>query len=41
MHLAELVDLKVVGLKRIRIGRIQLGALPEGQWRYLGNQETF
>ena len=40
-RMCELVDLKVVGLKRIRIGRIQLGALPEGQWRYLGNQETF
>ena len=33
--------LKVVGLKRIRIGRVLLGNLPVGQWRYLGPQERF
>jgi 23S rRNA pseudouridine2604 synthase len=30
-----------VGLKRIRIGRVQLGQLPAGQWRYLGAHERF
>ena len=40
-RMCELVGLKVVGLKRIRIGRVQLDSLPEGQWRYLGNKETF
>jgi hypothetical protein len=31
----------VVGLKRIRIGQVQLGQLPPGQWRYLGAHERF
>jgi 23S rRNA pseudouridine2604 synthase len=31
----------VVGLKRIRIGRVVLGQLPVGQWRYLGPGERF
>jgi 23S rRNA pseudouridine2604 synthase len=35
------VGLKVVGLKRVRIGRVMLGALPPGQWRYLGAHESF
>ncbi len=40
-RMCELVDLKVVGLKRIRIGKVLLGNLPDGQWRYLGENETF
>jgi 23S rRNA pseudouridine2604 synthase len=40
-RMCELVGLKVVGLKRIRIGRVVLGALPAGQWRYLGPHERF
>ena len=40
-RMCEQVDLKVVGLKRIRIGRVVLGNLPVGQWRYLGPQERF
>ncbi|MDF7798328.1 pseudouridine synthase [Pontiellaceae bacterium B1224] len=40
-RMVELVGLKVVGLKRIRIGKVVLGNLPEGQWRYLGDHETF
>ncbi|MDZ8119912.1 pseudouridine synthase [Pontiella agarivorans] len=40
-RMCELVDLKVVGLKRIRIGKVVLGNLPEGQWRYLGDRERF
>ena len=40
-RMCEQVDLKVVGLKRIRIGRIVLGTLPVGQWRYLGPHERF
>jgi 23S rRNA pseudouridine2604 synthase len=39
--MCEQVGLKVVGLKRIRIGRVVLGALPAGQWRYLGANERF
>ena len=38
-RMCELVGLRVVGLKRIRIGRIMLGDLPPGQWRYLGPRE--
>lgn len=34
-RMCELVDLKVLGLKRVRIGKLRLGDLPEGQWRYL------
>jgi 23S rRNA pseudouridine2604 synthase len=33
--------LKVIGLKRVRIGRVKLGDLPVGQWRYLGADEGF
>jgi 23S rRNA pseudouridine2604 synthase len=40
-RMCELVHLKVVGLKRVRIGRIPLAALPEGQWRYLRDTERF
>jgi len=28
-------------LKRIRIGRVKLGDLPQGQWRYLRDDEAF
>jgi len=40
-RMCELVGLKVVGLKRIRIGRVMLGNLPNGQWRYLRDDEQF
>lgn len=40
-RMCELVDLKVTGLKRVRIGQIVLGGLREGQWRYLGPLERF
>jgi 23S rRNA pseudouridine2604 synthase len=35
------VGLNVRGLKRVRIGRVRLGGLPEGQWRYLMPGERF
>ncbi|UXY15195.1 pseudouridine synthase [Chitiniphilus purpureus] len=40
-RMCELVGLRVTGLKRIRIGRIALGDLPQGKWRYLGADERF
>ena len=40
-RMCELVGLQVVALKRIRIGRVGLGELPPGQWRYLGPFESF
>jgi 23S rRNA pseudouridine2604 synthase len=40
-RMCELVGLAVTGLKRVRIGRVVLGDLPPGQWRYLGPFERF
>jgi pseudouridine synthase len=40
-RMCELVGLKVTGLKRVRIGKVKLGDLPPGQWRYLGDGEKF
>lgn len=40
-RMCDAVGLKVIGLKRIRIGNIKLGALPSGQWRYLHADENF
>ena len=40
-RMCEAVGLTVTGLKRVRIGRVSLGALPPGQWRYLGAEERF
>ncbi len=40
-RMCEAVGLEVTGLKRIRIGQVKLGALPVGQWRYLGAEEFF
>lgn len=35
------VGLKLVALKRIRIGRVPMAGLPPGQWRYLAPGERF
>ncbi|MFL6642531.1 MAG: pseudouridine synthase, partial [Paraburkholderia graminis] len=40
-RMCELVGLEVIGLKRVRMGRVVLGALPPGQWRYLAADESF
>lgn len=40
-RMCELVGLNVTGLKRVRIGRIMLGRLPEGRWRFLRSGEMF
>jgi 23S rRNA pseudouridine2604 synthase len=40
-RMCEMVGLRVLGLKRVRIGRVKLGNLPEGQWRYLAPDERF
>jgi 23S rRNA pseudouridine2604 synthase len=40
-RMCDLVGLCVIGLKRVRIGRIVLGDLPLGQWRYLRDDEGF
>ncbi len=40
-RMCELVGLRVTGLKRIRMGKVKLGRLPPGKWRYLGSNEQF
>ena len=40
-RMCELVGLKVTGLKRVRIGKVLLGDLPQGQWRFLRSGERF
>ncbi len=40
-RMCELVGLTVLGLKRVRIGSVSLGDLPEGKWRYLRPDERF
>ncbi|MBQ0944774.1 pseudouridine synthase [Ideonella sp. 4Y16] len=40
-RMCELVGLKVLALKRVRIGSVVLGKLPVGEWRYLRDDERF
>lgn len=39
-RMCESVGLKVLGLKRVRIGKLRLGNLPEGKWRFLRADES-
>ena len=40
-HLCEAVGLRVLSMKRIRLGRVPMGKLPPGQWCYLRADERF
>jgi 23S rRNA pseudouridine2604 synthase len=40
-RMCEVVGLRVVALRRVRIGKVVLGDLPYGQWRYLREGEEF
>lgn len=40
-HLCASAGLQVVSMRRIRLGRISMGKLPAGQWRYLRPDERF
>ncbi|GAB3394375.1 rRNA pseudouridine synthase [Azotobacter armeniacus] len=40
-HMCRSVGLELLGLKRIRIGRLAMARLPVGHWRYLGGRERF
>jgi 23S rRNA pseudouridine2604 synthase len=40
-RMCELVGLDAIGLKRVRTGKIVLGNLPEGSWRFLKPGESF
>lgn len=37
--MCEQVGLEIKGLKRVRVGKLVLGKLPEGQWRFLDEGE--
>lgn len=39
-RMCEAVGLKVTGLKRVRVGNLKLGKLPEGQWRFLEDDDS-
>ena len=39
--MCDAVGLRLTALKRMRIGRVSLGPLPAGQWRYLMSGERF
>jgi len=41
VYLCELAGLDITGLRRIRLGRVSLGDLEEGTWRYLAEGERF
>jgi 23S rRNA pseudouridine2604 synthase len=40
-YLCERTGLKILAMKRIRIGRVPMTQLPSGQWRYLQAHERF
>ena len=40
-HMCKSVGLQVLAMKRIRIGRVAMGKLQSGQWRYLMPHEKF
>jgi 23S rRNA pseudouridine2604 synthase len=40
-QLCEAVGLKVISVRRIRVGGVSIGKVPEGQWRYMTDKEKF
>lgn len=40
-RMCEMVGLRTLALKRVRIGSVMLGDLPVGAWRYLAPEEKF
>jgi 23S rRNA pseudouridine2604 synthase len=40
-HMCAKVDLQIVSMRRIRIGRVPMAILPIGKWRYLLGYERF
>ena len=40
-HMCRMVNLTVVSMKRIRIGRVPMASLSSGHWRYLYDHEKF
>ena len=39
-RMCEEVGIRVMGLKRVRVGKLMLGNLPEGKWRFLQPDEV-
>jgi pseudouridine synthase len=39
-RMCEMVGLRVTGLKRVRVGKLMLGKLPEGKWRFMEDDES-
>ena len=40
-HICDGVNLRILAMRRIRIGRVPLAGLQPGQWRYLAPHERF
>lgn len=40
-YLCQRLDLQILSMKRLRIGRVAMSQLPIGQWRYLQSHERF
>jgi 23S rRNA pseudouridine2604 synthase len=40
-YVCERAGLQITSMKRMRVGRVALSGLPEGQWRYLQDGERF
>lgn len=40
-RMCEQLGLTVTGIKRVRVGKVKLGSLKEGQWRFLEREERF
>lgn len=40
-YLCEMADFEILAMRRTRLGRVSLGDLEEGCWRYLGEGERF
>ena len=40
-RMCDIVALRVIGLKRTRVGNVRLGDLPSGKWRYMEQDESF
>ena len=40
-HLCRQVGWQLLGMRRMRVGRVALAHLPQGQWRYLATWEKF
>ncbi len=40
-YLCQRLDLHILAMKRLRIGRLAMSQLPVGQWRYLQSHERF